>query len=151
MATERKPPEKRDSYFHFRTLPTRWKDNDQYCHVNNVNYYSFFDTLLNRYLIDQGGFKPVEATIIGIAVETYCRFHKSFAYPDDIEGGLRIGHLGRSSVRYEIGLFGAGEDEARADGHFVHVFVERASNKPVALPADLRAALELIKVPGGQA
>lgn len=144
MAEARKPPETRSSYRHFRIMPTRWKDNDQYGHVNNVNYYSFFDTLLNRYLIDAAGFRPMEDDIVGIAVETYCRFHKSFAYPDDIEGGLRIGHLGRSSVRYEIGLFGAGEESARADGHFVHVFVERETNRPVALPASLRAALEKI-------
>jgi len=145
MAEQRKPPEKRSSYPHFRTMPTRWKDNDQFGHVNNVNYYSFFDTLLNRYLIDHAGFRPLEDDVIGIAVETTCRFHRSFSYPDDIEGGLRIGHLGRSSVRYEIGLFGANEELARADGHFVHVFVERKTNTPVALPADLRAALERIK------
>ena len=146
MAEQRKPPETRSSYPHFRTMPTRWKDNDQFGHVNNVNYYSFFDTLLNRYLIDFGGFRPLQDDVIGIAVETTCRFHKSFSYPEDIEGGLRIGHLGRSSVRYEIGLFGANEDSARADGHFVHVFVERATNTPVELPVELRAALERIKV-----
>lgn len=146
MAEERKPPELRSDYRHFRTMPTRWKDNDQFGHVNNVNYYSFFDTLLNRYLMDEGGFRPMQDAVIGIAVETYCRFHKSFAYPEDIEGGLRIGHLGRSSVRYEIGLFAEGEDTARADGHFVHVFVERATNKPVTLPDDLRSALERIKL-----
>ena len=149
MAAERKPPETRADYFHFRTMPTRWKDNDVYGHVNNVNYYSFFDTLLNRYLIDEGGFQFMEDQVIGIAVETYCRFHKSFAYPEDIQGGLRIGHLGRSSVRYEIGLFADGEDEARADGHFIHVFVDRPTNKPVALPAELRAALERIRFPKG--
>ncbi len=146
VMAERKPPEVRADYFHFRTMATRWKDNDLYGHVNNVNYYSFFDTLLNRYLIDDGGFRPTEDPIIGIAVETYCRFHKSFAYPEDIEGGLRIGHLGRSSVRYEIALFGVGETQARADGHFVHVFVERQTNKPTSLPDDLRTALERIAV-----
>jgi acyl-CoA thioester hydrolase len=146
MAQERKPPEKRNSYFHFRTMPTRWMDNDQYSHVNNVVYYSFFDTLLNRYLVDEGGFDFNLDPIIGIAVETQCRFHKSFAYPEDIQGGLRIGHLGKSSVRYEIGLFAAGEDDARADGHFIHVFVERETNKPTELPEQLRAALERIKV-----
>ncbi len=146
MSGERRAPEKRASYFHFRTMHTRWMDNDQYAHVNNVVFYSFFDTLLNRYLVDHGGFDFNTDPVIGMAVETYCRFHKSFAYPEDIEGGLRIGHLGRSSVRYEIGLFGAGEEEARADGHFVHVFVDRATNKPVDLPANLREALERIRV-----
>lgn len=144
MAGDRKPPERREDYRHFRTMPTRWMDNDAYAHVNNVNYYSFFDTLLNRYLVDHGGFEFRDAPVVGIAVETYCRFHKSFAYPEDIDGGLRVGHLGRSSVRYEIGLFGTGEDVARADGHFVHVFVERATNKPVAMPETLRDALERI-------
>lgn len=146
MSGERKPPEQRSSYFHFRTMPTRWMDNDVYAHVNNVNYYSFFDTLLNRYLIDEGGFNFMEDQTIGIAVETYCRFHKSFAYPEEIQGGLRIGHLGTSSVRYEIGLFAEGEESARADGHFIHVFVNRPTNQPLAIPAPLRAALERIKV-----
>lgn len=145
MAGERKPPETRESYFHFRTMPTRWMDNDQYAHMNNVVYYAFFDTLLNRYLIDEGGFDFVADPVIGIAVETQCRFHKSFTYPEDVEGGLRIGHLGKSSVRYEIGLFGTGEATARADGHFIHVFVDRASNKPSEIPPKLREALERIR------
>jgi len=146
MAADRKPPEMRADYYHFRTMPTRWMDNDVFAHVNNVTYYSFFDTLLNRYLIDECGFKFMEDQTIGIAVETYCRFHKSFAYPEVIQGGLRIGHLGKSSVRYEIGLFAEGEGTTRADGHFIHVFVDRPTNKPVAIPADLRSALERIKV-----
>jgi len=145
---ERRPPETRDAYFHFRTMATRWMDNDQYAHVNNVVYYSFFDTLLNRYLIDEGGFDFRDDPVIGIAVETQCRFHRSFAYPEDIEGGLRIGHLGKSSVRYEIGLFGKGENAARADGYFIHVFVDRPTNKPSEIPPCLRAALERIKVAG---
>jgi acyl-CoA thioester hydrolase len=143
---DRRPPETRESYNHFRTMPTRWMDNDQYAHVNNVVYYSFFDTLLNRYLIDEGGFDFRNDPVIGIAVETSCRFHKSFAYPEDIEGGLRIGHLGRSSVRYEIGLFAPGEPQARADGFFVHVFVDRETNRPAAIPESVRAALARIQV-----
>lgn len=126
-------------------MQTRWKDNDVYGHVNNVNYISFFDTVINRYLIDFGGFDLHNAPIIGIAVETHCRFRRSFAFPEDIEGGLRIGHLGNSSVRYEVGLFGKGDDEARAEGHFVHVFVNRAANKPVPIPTPIRAALEQLK------
>ena len=116
-------------------------DNDLYGHVNNVVYYSYFDTLVNRYLIDPGGLDIHNGTIIGIAVETACRFHRSFSYPEDIDAGLRVGHLGTSSVRYEIGLFGRGEDEARADGHFVHVFVERESRRPTPMPEQLRTAL----------
>ncbi len=138
-------PETRARYRHFQVIPTRWKDNDIYGHVNNVEYYSYFDTVINRYLIDAGGLAPHTAGIIGIAVETMCRFRRSFAYPEDVHAGLRVGHLGNSSVRYEVGLFGDGDDEARAHGHFVHVFVERATNKPVPIPAEIRAALERLK------
>jgi acyl-CoA thioester hydrolase len=138
--------ETRERFRHFRVIPTRWKDNDMYGHVNNVEYLSYFDTVINRYLIDPGGLDPQRAEIIGIAVETMCRFKRSFTYPEDVEAGLRVGHLGNSSVRYEVGLFAAGEDDARAYGHFVHVFVERASNKPVAIPARMRAALEMLRM-----
>lgn len=137
---------RRADYRHFRTIPTRWNDNDVYGHVNNIVYYAYFDTVLNRYLIDEGGLDFVNGPVIGIAVETMCRFHKSFAYPEDIDAGMRIGRLGTSSVRYEIGLFGSGEDEARAEGHFVHVFVDRSTNRPVPLPPRIRAALERIAV-----
>ncbi len=121
-------------------------DNDVYQHVNNVVYYSYFDTVINRYLIEAGGLDIQASPIIGIAVETLCRFRKSFAFPETVDAGLRVGHLGNSSVRYEIGLFGAGEDEARAEGHFVHVFVERATNKPVPIPAKMRDALARLKL-----
>ena len=136
----------RAEYKHFLPIQTRWMDNDLYGHVNNVVYYSYFDTLLNRFLIDKGGLDIHGGPVIGIAVETLCRFHKSFAYPETIDAGLRIGKLGTSSVRYEIGLFGAGEDLARAEGHFVHVFVERQSQRPTPIPASIRAALESIRV-----
>ncbi len=135
----------RGDYVHFLAIPTRWMDNDVYLHVNNVVYYSYFDTVINRYLIDAGGLDIRESQVIGIAVETNCRFRKSFAFPETVDAGLRVGHLGNSSVRYEIGLFGAGEDDARAEGHFVHVFVDRASNRPVAIPPRIRAALEHLK------
>lgn len=143
---DRKQIETRDRYRHFQTIPTRWKDNDVYGHVNNVEYYSYFDTVINRYLIDAGGLNPQADTVVGIAVETMCRFQRSFAYPEDVQAGLRVGHLGNSSVRYEVGLFGAGEAETRAHGHFVHVFVERATNTPVPIPPRIRAALERLKV-----
>ncbi len=142
----RKQPETRARYRHFQLIPTRWKDNDVYGHVNNVEYYSYFDTVINRYLIDAGGLNPHADAVVGIAVETMCRFQRSFAYPDDVHAGLRVGHLGNSSVRYEVGLFGTGEDEARAHGHFIHVFVERATGKPVPIPPRIRAALERIKL-----
>ena len=136
---------RRADYGHFLVIPTRWMDNDIYGHVNNVVYYSWFDTVINRYLIDEGGLDIQAAPVIGIAVETQCRFRRSFAYPEPVDAGLRVAHLGNSSVRYEIGLFGSGEDEARAEGYFVHVFVERATSKPVPVPDRIRAALERIR------
>jgi acyl-CoA thioester hydrolase len=141
MSNQRRPPTTRADYLHFQTVPTRWMDNDLYGHVNNVTYYSYFDTVVNRYLIEPGGLDIQNGTVIGFAVETMCRFHRPFAYPEDVEAGLRVGKLGSSSVRYELGLFGAGEDIARADGHFVHVFVDRATARPAAMPARLREAL----------
>lgn len=138
---ERQPPALRSAFKHFRVIPTRWMDNDVYGHVNNVVYYSYFDTLINRYLIDPGGLDIHAGEVIGIAVETSCRFHRSFSYPEDIDAGLKVARLGTSSVRYEIGLFGIGENEARADGHFVHVFVDRKTRRPVPMPPRLREAL----------
>ena len=120
-------------------------DNDIYGHVNNVTYYSYFDTVINRYLIDQGGLDIQTAPVIGIAAETQCRFRRPFAYPEPVDAGLRVAHLGNSSTRYEIGLFGSGEDDARAEGYFVHVFVDRAASKPVPIPARIRSALERIR------
>jgi acyl-CoA thioester hydrolase len=138
-------PGRRSDYRHFLVIPTRWMDNDIYGHVNNVTYYSYFDTVINRYLIDEGGLDIQTAPVIGIAAETQCRFRRPFAYPEPVDAGLRVAHLGTSSVRYEIGLFGTGGDEARAEGYFVHVFVERATSKPVPIPARIRAALERIR------
>ncbi len=146
MSTARTPIGRRADYKHFMALQTRWMDNDLYGHVNNVVYYSYFDTLLNRYLIDHGGLDIHEGAVIGIAVETLCRFHKSFAYPETVDGGLRVGKLGTSSVRYEIGLFGHGEDLARAEGHFVHVFVDRPTQRPTPIPDRIRTALQRIAV-----
>ena len=146
MSTERPAIGRRAGYRHFMALQTRWMDNDLYGHVNNVVYYSYFDTLLNRYLIDAGKLDIRESRVIGVAVETLCRFHKSFAYPETIDGGLRVGRLGTSSVRYEIGLFGDGEEDARAEGHFVHVFVDRTTQRPQPIPTEIRAALEKILI-----
>jgi acyl-CoA thioester hydrolase len=141
MSNEKAPVGTRADYPHFLPIPTRWMDNDLYGHVNNVVYYSYFDTVVNRYLIDPGGLDIHKGTVVGIVAETQCRFFKSFAYPEVVDAGLRVGRLGNSSVRYEIGLFGE-EDTARAEGHFVHVFVDRASNKPVPMPPGIRAALQ---------
>lgn len=142
MSSARSQPAARGRFPHFHIIPTRWMDNDVYGHVNNVVYYSYFDTLINRYLIDEGGLDFKHGGVVGIAVETTCRFHKSFAYPENIEAGLAVGHLGTSSVRYEIGLFAAGEEAARADGHFVHVFVERETMRPVPIGDQMRTALQ---------
>jgi acyl-CoA thioester hydrolase len=141
---DKRPPERRQDYRWFLDIPTRWMDNDVYGHVNNVVYYSYFDTAINRFLIDRGGFDLHMSPVIGITPESFCRFHKSFAYPELVQAGIRVGRLGASSVRYEIGLFGSGEEAARADGHFVHVFVDRATQRPVAIPDAIRQALSSI-------
>ena len=143
---ERQQPGLRDDYRHFLTIATRWMDNDIYGHINNVQYYSYFDTVINRFLIDQGVLDIHAGEIIGLAVESHCNFFSSAAFPDDIEAGLRVDRLGRSSVRYEIGLFSAGREQAISQGHFVHVYVNRQSGEPVALPAALRAALATLVV-----
>ncbi len=144
--SDRRPPEQRADYKFFLDIPTRWMDNDVYGHVNNVVYYSYFDTIINRYLIEAGGFEFHNAPVIGITPETFCRFHKSFAYPEVVEAGLRVGRLGTTSVRYEVGLFGRAETAARADGHFVHVFVTRESQAAAPIPPSIRRALESILV-----
>lgn len=138
----RAPPGRRSDYRHFSSMPTRWMDNDVYGHVNNVVYYSFFDTAVNRYLIDAGALDFRAGEVIGLVVETQCRYHAPIAYPDLVAAGIRVGHRGTSSVRYEIGLFRGEADEAAAEGHFVHVYVERATSRPVPLPGVLRAALD---------
>lgn len=138
--TERPPPPTRASYPHFLELPTRWSDNDVYGHVNNVVYYAFFDTVINRVLID-AGLDIHGGDVIGLAVETGCSFLRPLRFPDVVEAGLRVAHLGTSSVRYEVGIFVRGEDAIAAHGHFVHVFVDRTSRRPVPIPVPLRAAM----------
>lgn len=122
-------------------------DNDVYGHVNNVIYYSYFDTVVNRYLISQGVLDIENSPIIGLVVETQCRFFKPITFPDTVHAGLRVGRLGNTSVRYEIGLFRNDEDTAAAQGHFIHVYVERTSRRAAALPPEMRKALEQILVP----
>jgi acyl-CoA thioester hydrolase len=138
---ERKAAGRRADYRWFGTVPTRWIDNDLYGHVNNVNYYSYFDTAIAHFLIQEAGFDPATSSVIDFAIETGCRFHRPLAFPDMVHAGLRVGHLGRTSVRHEIGLFRNEADEAAAEGHFVHVFVDRASQRPVPIPEPIRAAL----------
>ena len=135
----------RAAYRHFLAIPTRWMDNDTYGHVNNVVYYSYFDTVINEYLIRQGGLDFRDGAVIGLAIETFCQFHAPLSFPDVIDAGLRVAKLGRSSVRYEIGLFRQGSDAPAATGHFVHVFVERATQRSTAIPEPIRAALAALQ------
>ena len=137
----------RDDYLYFSTITTRWMDNDVYGHVNNVLYYSFFDTVIAEYLVREGGFDFATADVIGLAVESSCRFRRSLAFPHAIQAGLRVAHLGGSSVRYEVGIFADDEPEASADGYFVHVFVARKTNQPSPIPSHIRAALERLQKP----
>jgi acyl-CoA thioester hydrolase len=129
-------------YAHRRAIPTRWKDNDVYGHVNNVEYYSFFDTVINAWLVAEGGLDIHGGAVIGLCVESHCEFHAPLAFPDTVEAALRVGHLGRSSVRYEIELREQGAGEPAANGWFVHVFVDRETRRPVDIPGSLRTALE---------
>jgi acyl-CoA thioester hydrolase len=117
-------------------------DNDVYGHVNNVVYYAYFDTVVNTYLIEKGGLDFAAGPVIGLCVESHCQYLAPIAFPDSLEAGLRTGHIGRSSVRYEIGIFKRGAPTAAAQGYFVHVFVDRATRHPVELPSALRVALE---------
>lgn len=137
---------RREAYAHLLAMPTRWADNDVYGHVNNVEYYAFFDTIINMWLIEEGGLDIHGGEAIGVCAESQCRYHASFAFPEVVEGALRVGRLGRTSVRYEIGLFKAGVEEPAATGEFVHVFVDRALRRPTEIPPRLRAALERLVV-----
>ena len=134
----------RADYPRFTTITTRWMDNDVYGHINNVQYYSYFDTAVNRYLIERDLLDIHAGGTIGLVVETQCNFFSAASFPADIEAGLRVAHLGRSSVRYELGLFVDGQENAIAQGHFVHVYVDRDTRRPVELPAGLRSALSLL-------
>lgn len=136
--------ENRDDYSVFYPITTRWSDNDLYGHVNNVTYYSYFDTAANRYLIEEGGLDILNAAIIGVVVESHCNYHSGVAYPQNLEAGLRVDKLGKRSVTYGIGIFEEGATQASANGHFVHVFVERASSTPVPIPEPIRHALTRI-------
>jgi acyl-CoA thioester hydrolase len=144
MNMQRPQPEPRSAYRHFLRINTRWMDNDAYGHVNNVVYYSWFDTVVNEYLVRRGVLDIAGSSVIGLVVETQCRYFSELAFPQPVDLGLRIGRLGTSSVRYEIGVFAEGELAAAAQGHFIHVYVDRATRRPTPLPAPLRAALEHI-------
>ena len=141
-ATGQRPqPLPRSHFPHFQTITTRWMDNDVYRHVNNVVYYAYFDTVVNQYLIEQGALDIENSDVVGLVVETTCRYFSPISFPSKVRAGLRVAHIGTSSVRYEVGLFRDDDPLAAAQGHFVHVYVDRATSRPGPLPAPLRAAL----------
>ena len=143
--SSRPVPQARSSYRAFRDIQTRWMDNDIYGHVNNVVYYSWFDTAVNTLLIEEGALDIHAGGTIGFVVETQCNYFAPLAFPQTVEAGIRVAHAGSSSVRYEIGLFAPGSDMAAAQGHFVHVYVDRATQRPVPLPPALQAVIEKLR------
>jgi acyl-CoA thioester hydrolase len=142
-------PLPRSAYRHFVAIPTRWLDNDTYGHVNNVTYYSYFDTAVNEHLIRAGGLDIVNGPAVGYVVETSCRYFKPLSFPDALEAGLAVVKLGSSSVVYEIAIFRAGDGEPAASGRFVHVWVDRATQRPTPVPSAIRAALGPLVVDRG--
>jgi acyl-CoA thioester hydrolase len=142
---EKPQPSPRAAYRAFRAIGTRWMDNDAYGHVNNVVYYSWFDTVVNAHLIENGVLDIQHGAVIGLVVETHCNYFSPIEFPQQVEAGLRVAHVGRSSVRYEVGLFAQGEPLTAAQGHFIHVYVDRASRKPTLLPDPLKAVLDALR------
>ncbi|MFT5115633.1 MAG: acyl-CoA thioester hydrolase [Parasphingorhabdus sp.] len=131
----------RADYYHWNRVTTRWADNDCYGHVNNAVYYTYIDSVVNQYLIENAGLLPQTSPIIGLVVQSTCQYKGSFAYPQNIDAGLRVLKLGNSSVEYEVGMFSEDDEVARVWGGFVHVFVERQSQKPIAIPIEMRSSL----------
>ena len=131
----------------FHPVATRWADNDVYGHVNNVEYYAWFDTAINAYLIAEGGLDIHSGDTIGLCVESHCAYKAAVEFPEVVQVGLRVGTLGRSSVRYELAIFREGEEAPAAEGWFVHVFVGRADRRPVSIPDALRTALTRLERP----
>ncbi len=142
MTAPKPQPEARSAYTVFRPITTRWMDNDAYGHVNNVVYYSWFDTAVNAFLIGHGVLDIHHGEMIGLVVETQCNYFAPLAFPQTVEAGIRVAQLGKSSVRYEVGLFAQGANLTAARGHFIHVYVDKASHRPVLLPALLKSVLE---------
>ena len=141
----RPAPSNRSDYRYFVPIATRWMDNDVYGHVNNVVYYSWFDTAVNFFLLRRGLLDIAASPIVGVVAETGCRYLAQISFPDPVTVGLRVAKLGRSSVRYQIGIFPGDADAAAAEGHFVHVYVDRATMRPVPMPGHVRAELEKLE------
>ena len=146
MSAQHAAHESRDRYPHLTALDTRWMDNDAYGHVNNVVYYSLFDTAVNRWLVAHGALDIAASEAIGLVVETGCRYFRPVSFPDRVTAGLRVAHLGRTSVRYEIAIFRNDDLQAAAAGHFVHVYVDRTTRKPTPVPEHVRRALAGLQV-----
>jgi acyl-CoA thioester hydrolase len=136
---------KRSEFQHFHEITTRWMDNDAYGHVNNVVYYSWFDTVVNQFLISNGALDIEHGSVIGLVVETQCNYFASVAFPERITAGLCVTKLGNSSVRYEVSIFREDEETASAQGHFIHVYVDRATRKPTSIPEHMRTLLQSIQ------
>ncbi len=132
----------RGDYGHFLPIQTRWNDMDRYGHVNNMIYYGYMDTVVTEFISTHGGLDTATSPVVGLVIESFCRYHRPITFPSVVDAGMRVGKLGTSSVRYEVGLFVEGEDAIAAHGHFVHVYVTRADNRPTPIPAGIRAALE---------
>ena len=146
--SDRAPRLARDAFRVFRPIATRWMDNDVYGHVNNVQYYSYFDTAVNGWLIERGLLALSSSPVVGLVAETGCTYFESAAFPEPLEAGIAVDRLGRSSVRYRLGIFRPGAELAAAQGHFVHVYVDRASQRPVEIPETARAVLSELVVTG---
>ncbi len=142
--SDKPQPAPRSAYKVFRSIGTRWMDNDAYGHVNNVVYYSWFDTAVNAHLIEHGVLDIHQGDIIGLVIETQCNYFSPLAFPQTVEAGIRVARLGASSVRYEVGLFAQGEPLTAARGHFIHVYVDKQSRRPTPLPLNLKTVLETL-------
>ena len=140
----RQPPGRRAGYRWFHAITTRWMDNDVFQHVNNVHYFSYFDTAITYYELSESVVGLLEGPVHCVVAEVSCRYHSSLSFPDRVTVGVRVANVGRSSVRYEVGVFRNDDDVAAAEGYFVHVFVERGSQRPVSIPDDARAKLHRI-------
>lgn len=132
----------RDAFRSYSRIDTRWADNDAYGHVNNVVYYAYFDSVVNRTLIESGALDVEKSAVIGLVVETHCNYFSPLAFPQAVDAGLRVARIGGSSVRYQIGLFAAGEALTAAHGHFIHVYVDRSTRRPTPLPERLLTVLQ---------
>ncbi len=151
MTTPTHPPSRpsawpRSEFKAFIPITTRWADNDVYGHVNNVVYYAWFDTAVNGHLIGQGALDIHAGEVIGLVVETQCHYFSPVAFPQQVTAGIRVAHMGTSSVRYEVGLFADDEPLSAARGHFVHVYVDRTTRRPTALPSALQTAIKALLV-----